>query len=295
MEPAVIAVACGNILGETAAWSVREQALYWVDIRAPALHRLEPAGGDHRSWPMPELCSAVILARSGIVLAFKTALMHFNVTEGRLTPLLDVEPKALNNRLNEAKCDRAGRLWIGSMRDFGAAVTGSLYRIGGDLRQSRVLTGITIPNSLGWSPDGGTMYFADTATGVLGAYAFDQAEGTLGTMRIFVAADVLPGRPDGCTVDAEGHVWNARYGAGCVARLAPDGTVRQIVSLPTSQPTSCALGGADLCTLFVTTARQRLSPEQLAEQLDAGHLFAARVNVPGLPEPLFAYGAEGGP
>ncbi len=287
-KQADIAVPCANILGETATWSEREQALYWVDIRAPALHRLTPGSGQHQSWPMPELCGAVVPAASGVLLAFRHNLMHFDVVAGCLTPLIEVEPAALDNRLNEAKCDRSGRLWLGSMRDFGTAVTGSLYRIGRDLHPERVLSGVAVPNSLGWSPDGRTMYFSDTPKLVLRAYEYEPDTGTLGAMCPLVEADRLPGRPDGCTVDAEGHVWNARYGAGCVARIAPDGRLTAMVHLPVSQPTSCALGGAGLRTLFITTARQRLDPAQLKSQPHAGHLFAVEVNVPGLPDTEFA-------
>jgi sugar lactone lactonase YvrE len=280
-------VACACILGVSATWSAREQALYWVDIRAPALHRLDPETDEHRSFPLPELCGGVVPAASGVVLAFRRALALFDPATAALTPLCEVEPAALDNRLNEAKCDRTGRLWVGSMRDFAAATTGSLYRVDGSLRPERVLTGITVPNSLGWSPDGRAMYFTDTPERVLRAYEYDPDTGRMSAMRALLAADALPGRPDGCTVDAEGHVWTTRVGAGCVMRVSPAGRVSATVTLPASQPTSCALGGRDLRTLFVTTARQRLDPAALRAQPQAGDLFAVAVDVPGLPDPEF--------
>jgi sugar lactone lactonase YvrE len=283
-----VVVACGNILGETATWSERERALYWVDIRAPALHRFDPARGEHRQWPMPELCCAVVPMPNGVLLAFPRHLAQFDPISGEFVKLCEIEPESLNNRLNEAKCDLEGRLWVGSMRDFGAATTGSLYRVWPDLRVDRVLTDITVPNSLGWSPDGQTMYFADTPTRILRAYAFDPESGDIGATRALLPADALPGRPDGCTVDAEGHVWSARIGAGCVARISPEGEIAAIVEVDASQPASCALGGPGLRTLFITTAKQKLDAEQLRIQPHAGDLFAVEVDVPGMPDVEFA-------
>lgn len=284
IRAASIAVASGDELGESAVWSVREQALYWVDVRAPRLHRFDPAIGAHRSWPLPELCGGVALAATGVMLALRHTLASFDPVSGNLAHYCGIEPEALGNRLNELRCDRAGRLWVGSMRDFGAERTGSLYRVSGT-QVARMLRDVTIPNSLGWSPDGRTLYFADTAEGSLRAYRDDG--GTLGAMRVLAAAGVLPGAPDGCAVDAEGHVWTTRFGAGLVLRIAPDGQVSDEVALETAQPTSCALGGSDLRTLFVTTARQRLNEAALRAQPAAGHLFAARVAVPGLAEHEF--------
>ena len=284
MSAPSVAVACGAELGESATWSEREEALYWVDIRAPCLHRLDPASGHHRVWPLPELCGGVVPAASGVVLALLRELARFDCATERLVRLGAVEPEALGNRLNEMKCDRAGRPWVGSMRDFAAAKTGSLYRLGGDLRPERVLGDVTVPNGLGWSPDGRTMYFTDTPERVMRAYDYEPETGALGPMRTLLDADALPGRPDGCTVDAEGFVWTTRFGAGLVVRVAPDGRIAETVALPTSQPTSCALGGPGLRTLFVTTARQRLDPLALCAQPEAGHLFAIETDVPGLPE-----------
>ena len=283
-----VAVGCGCMLGESATWSEREQALYWIDIRAPALHRFDPASLHHRSWMLPELCGAVVPAREGVVLALRRDLMHFDPASAKLTPLCTIEPAALDNRLNEAKCDGQGRLWVGSMRDFAAATTGSLYRVDpGTLLPERVLTPVTIPNGLGWSPDGRTMFFSDTADGAIRAYEYGPNMGQPGKMRELVPGSVLPGRPDGCAVDALGHLWTTRFGAGCVIRVAPDGRAVARIDLPTSQPASCALGGPNLTTLFITTAKQRLPQDELTKQAEAGHLFAIEVEVPGLSDVEF--------
>jgi sugar lactone lactonase YvrE len=275
-------------LGESPVWSVREQALYWVDLRAPALHSYDPASGAERRWTMPELIGGVVLAEEGkLVVALRTGLHAFDPATGTLSPLLRIEPESANNRLNETKCDRRGRLWTSSMRDFGAATTGSLYRVDADLTATRLLGDITIPNGICWSPDGATLYFADTADERIRGYDFDAVTGTLGAMRIVVERGVLPGRPDGATVDADGCLWSARYGGGAVVRIDPRGRADRVLRLPVSQVSSCAFGGSDLATLFVTTSRQRMSPAQLAVEPHAGALFAVDVGVAGLPELSF--------
>jgi sugar lactone lactonase YvrE len=276
-----------DMLGETPVWMPAEGALYWVDIRAPSINRYDPATGGVRRWAMPELCGAIVPAAQGLLVALLRDVRHFDPVTEALTPLHEVEPVSAGNRLNEAKCDPAGRLWVGSMRDFGLATTGALYRVGAGFDQARVLDAITVPNSLAWSPDGRRMYFADSRERMLRAYDFEPETGTLGAMEVVLGPDV-PGRPDGCTVDAEGCIWIARPGAGRVLRVTPDGRVLQTLHLSASQPTACTLGGNDLRTLYVTSARQRLSPEQLTQEPEAGGLFAARVDVPGLPSSVFS-------
>jgi sugar lactone lactonase YvrE len=278
-----------DILGESSIWCTRAQRLYWVDVRAPSLRALDPATGGLLQWRLPDLCGAVVLTQGPrMLLALRTGLFAFDRATQETTPWVQPEPESLGNRLNETKCDRRGRLWTGSMRDYGAATTGSLYRVGSDRACVRMLGGVTVPNALAWSPDDHTMYFADTPDGRVRAYAFDPDEGSLGAMRVLVERDVLPGRPDGATIDADGCLWSARYEGGCVARITPDGRIDRVIAIPASRVTSCALGGPDLRTLYVTTARQKLSPAELAAQPYAGALFALRVDTPGLPEPRLA-------
>jgi sugar lactone lactonase YvrE len=290
MKTAKALVRTGNILGETPVWIEAEQALYWVDIRAPAIHRFKLGSGMHDRWSMPEFCCAIVPAEGqGLVVAFRQGIAHFDPATGRIVRLAEIEAKGVDNRLNEAKCDRVGRLWIGSMRDFGAAIEGSLYRVGPDLKPDRLMTDIRVPNSLGWSPDNETMYFADTSELTLNRYTYDLARGTMGEAATFLDASI-PGRPDGCAVDAEGFVWNARFGSGEVIRISPVGEIVDRVRVDgAAQVTSCALGGPDLKTLFITSAKQKLGADALAQQPCAGDLFAVRVEVSGLPEPGFRF------
>ena len=267
------------VLGESPMWCGQRKTLHWVDVRGPALLALDGA-----KRPLPETVGGVVLAADGsLVLAMRTGLFRFE--EGELEKYLEIEAPSLDNRQNDVKCDRDGRLWVGTMRDFGAATTGSLYCVErGDIR--RVLTDVTIPNGPCWSPDGGTFYFADTADGRIRAYEYD---GGLHNPRTLVELDVLPGRPDGATVDAEGFLWSARYGGGGIARIDPAGKVERFLRLPVSQVSSVMFGGDDLRTLYVTTSRQRMSEDALAREPLAGALLAVDAGVPGLPEPRYVF------
>lgn len=273
------------LLGENPVWSVREQALYWVDIRAQALHRLAWPAGAVRTWNFAEPVAGVALASEGaVVLAMKASIARFDPCSGRIAPLLTVETGLPENRLNEFKCDPAGRLWCGSMWDYGAQVRGSLYRIGPDLAVQVLRSGIGIPNGLAFSQD--RVYFADTQRGDIEVAEFT-ADESVPSWRTFSPAGAVAGRPDGCALDAQGHLWTTRPRGGCVARIAPDGTVAAVYELPVSHPSACAFGGPELDMLFVTTARQKLAPEELARQPLAGCVLQARVGVRGRPEPEF--------
>jgi sugar lactone lactonase YvrE len=281
-----IDVACDtpDILGESPVWSVAEQALYWIDVRAPALHRLTPGNGRIESWPLPEVVgSAVLRASGGLVLALRSGLFAFDPASGALSLLLPVDEGHEGNRLNDAKVDRRGNLWFSTMWDFGLHATGALYRLDAGLRLETVRQGVRVPNAICFSPEGGTAYFADTPTRRIEAAPVGSS-GLVGPWRVLDAGEGVPGNPDGATVDAEGFVWNARYGGGAIARYAPDGRLDRVVALPVGQPSACAFGGPDLATLYVTTARQKLSPQDLAAQPLAGCLLALRPGVAGLPE-----------
>ncbi len=282
------AVKSFDTLGESPMWDVASRTLFWVDIRAPALKRFDPSSGVTTQWALPELIGAVILkSPDEVLVCLQSGVYAFNLDTKALTPLVKPEPPALNNRLNDSKCDRSGRLWVGTMRDYGLAISGSLYRIEKNFTCTRVLSDIRVPNALCWSPDDRTMYFTDTGDGNIRAYRYDLTTGEMGDMRILLAADAVPGRPDGATIDADGCVWTARYEGHCVARVTPDGRVDRVVEIPATRVTACAFGGPDLKTLYVTTARQKLTPEQLEQEPLAGCVFAIQTDVGGLPEPHF--------
>jgi L-arabinonolactonase len=283
-----------DLLGEGPLWSVREQCLYRVDIRAPALHRLDPVTGSQQSWPMPEPIGSAALGGDGRVLvALASGLSRFDPDGGALQPLVPIEAEIATSRLNDGRCDRQGRFWVGSMDRSTPAGRGALYRYDPDGALHRMLENIEVPNSLAFSPDGGTMYFADSPTREVQAFALSAATGELTHRRVFARCEP-PGVPDGAVTDEAGCLWVAQFDGGRLVRFRPDGAVDRVIPMPVDRPTACCFGGADLGTLFVTSARINLDAEALRRQELAGSVFALRPGVRGLPEPLFAGAAHGG-
>jgi sugar lactone lactonase YvrE len=219
--------------------------------------------------------------------ALRSGLHLLDFTGGGLERVCAPEPDRPENRLNDGRCDRQGRFWVGSMHDRGGSPTGSLYRIDPDHRSHRVRDGITVPNGLAWSPDGRVMYFTDTPSRTILAYDFDGDTGMPGASRVFARVPDGAGYPDGATVDAEGFLWSAHWDGWRVTRYAPDGRVDRVLELPVQRPTSCAFGGDRLDVLYVTSASNGLAPEDLARGPRAGGLFAGEVGVCGLPEPRY--------
>lgn len=278
-----------HVLGESPVWSVQDEALYWVDIQGPAIHRLDPAAGRVRTWVLREPVGSIALrTRDGLLAALKSGFYFFDTATGSLRPIADPEPHLPENRFNDGRCDRAGRFWAGTMSETSRAPVGSLYCLEPNLSVRLVKSGISVPNGLAWSPDDRVMYFADSHRRLIWAYDFDVSRGKISNQRVFVDAGDHPGVPDGSTVDAHGCVWNAEHGASRVCRYTPDGRLDRTIELPVTQPTCCMFGGPRLETLYITSARENLGPEELAAQPLAGALFAIDVGVSGLPEPGFA-------
>ncbi|WP_226782382.1 SMP-30/gluconolactonase/LRE family protein [Oceaniglobus trochenteri] len=276
-----------NILGECPLWDWRRNLLFWVDVRAKALWSLDPSNGTTRCHPMPELITSVMLGGGGtLILALASGLYRFDPETEKMDLLQPIGEDHAENRLNDCKVDRSGAIWWTTMWDFGARTTGALYRLHPDGRNEVLRRDITIPNGLCFSPAGDRAYFADTPTNRLESTSI-ASDGTPGPWQPFAEATDLPGRPDGSACDSEGAVWNARYGGGAVVRLSPEGRELQRIVLPVSQPSCCALGGPEMRTLYITTSRQKLSPEALEREPLAGSLFRVEVDVPGLRDAEF--------
>ena len=274
-----------DILGESPVWSAAENALYWIDVRGRTLLRRGATDGAVRRWQMPELIGCFALTDSGRVLVgLERILGLFDLATGELEPLASPHRAGDRMRFNDGHCDRQGRFWVGSMNDATRAPVGWLYRLDGN-GLTNVLDQVAVPNSLCWSPDGTTMYFADGIEPVIYAWDFDVRTGEIANRREF--ARVSTGIPDGATVDATGCLWSAIYGGSSVLRFAPDGTLRSEIPMPVTQPTCVAFGGSTLSTLYITSARQRLSDDALAAEPMAGAVFAIETEVAGLPEAPF--------
>ncbi len=273
-------------LGESPLWSVAERALYWVDINAPALHRFDPATGRDVAMPMPSSIGCIALReRGGHVVALREGIWLAG-PGGRLErKLADPPYDPAHHRFNDGRCDRQGRFFAGSMNEQRDAPSAALYRLDDDGALAAVVAGMTISNGLAWSPDGRTMYHADTPTHTISAYDYDTANATPSNRRVFAQWRGETDRPDGGAVDSAGNYWSAFYRGGKIVKLSPRGGTLAEFPLPAMCPTMCAFGGDDLRTLYVTTARQRREAAELARLPQSGGLFAMRVDVPGLPEP----------
>ncbi|MDP1730499.1 MAG: SMP-30/gluconolactonase/LRE family protein [Devosia sp.] len=292
-----IAVACANVLGEGACWDAAGGRLWWVDVPLPSrLHRLDPASGAVHHHDMPEMITGIRATKdgNGLIVACHSGISRFDFSSGRLTHLLDPEPQKPYNRSNDAGTDARGRFWFGTMQNNiapnGAGIdlvsaAGTLFRLDPDMKLTAAESGIWISNTICWSPDNRTMYFCDTASGVISAYDFDLDDGVITNKRPFAGFD--RGVPDGSCVDADGCLWNARWDGGCVVRFTPDGKVDTVVELPVAKATSCAFGGPGLEDLYVTTARYGMSEGDLAAAPDSGHLFVCRPGAKGLVAPAF--------
>jgi sugar lactone lactonase YvrE len=275
-----------DVLGEVPRWHAGEGALYWIDAFKPAVHRLVVATGQVESWTPPDKLGSFAPRRSGgLVIAGRSGFALYEPRSGTFERIADPESGATVNILNDGRCDSRGRFWVGSMSRTIQSPTGSLYRLDHG-RVDALDNSIWVANGVAWSPDDRRMYFADSHLHTIFAYDFDIDAGTIGTRHEF--AKVEAGSPDGASVDADGFLWTALFGGGCIARFAPDGRLDRTIEMPVSRPTAVAFGGPGLGTLYVTTARFRLAPEKLAAETHAGGLLALDVGVRGLPEPLYA-------
>lgn len=294
-QEAQLVVDCHNLLGEGLCHDAQRDCLWWVQIEHPStLYQLDYDSDDIRTWQFDTKISyAVPRASGGLLVAAAAGLHHFDPDTGKLKLLKEIEPDRPANRSNDSCCDPQGRLWVGTMLDdFDNQPAemdkncGALYRIAADLTITRMLDKLSIPNAQCYAPDGRTMYFSDTLSGIIWAYDFDAASGSLANQREF--ATHSRGLPDGATVDLEGGVWSARYGGGCVIRFAPDGSFDRLVEVPCSNITCCTFGGAKLDTLYITSATNGLEDDLLAEQPQAGGLFAVQTGVCGTADVAFA-------
>jgi len=277
-------------LGEGPRWHGAERRLYWVDIARNQLHRFDPATGadEHRAFDAPVGCFA-FRAGGGLILAMKDGLALLDHWEGVPRPFgeqLFIDKPDL--RFNDGRTDPAGRFWVGSVNMAKSARDAALYRVDPDGGIDYIEGGMLTCNGAAFNADGTSFRHADTPSHELRAYDADPVSGTLSHRRIVRRFPEGKGRPDGGSFDAEGAYWSALFDGGRVVRLNDEGEILMTVELPVTRPTMIIFGGPDLRTAYVTSARTGLSDEQLAAQPEAGGIFSFRVDVPGLPETVFA-------
>lgn len=283
-----------NATGESPVWSVREQALYWVDIPAGKLHRWDSADDRTQSWKAPQMLACIARCGNGDWIAgMEDGLYRLaEHADGTLssTVLARVKHPQAGMRFNDGRCDRQGRFWAGTMlMDMGAgASVGALYRYSAGQSEAlnAQLTDFIVPNGLAFSPDGKIMYLSDSHPRVqkIWAFDYDTHSGTPHNRRLFVDMNHYLGRPDGAAIDADGCYWICGNDAGLIHRFTPTGKLDQSLVVPVKKPTMCAFGGPNLDTLFVTSIRPG---GDISDQPLAGGVFALRPGVKGLEEPDF--------
>ncbi|WP_189522228.1 MULTISPECIES: SMP-30/gluconolactonase/LRE family protein [unclassified Mesorhizobium] len=283
-----------NTLGECPVWDVEQQVLYWVDITERILHRYDPARDHVKTWKTPFEFGSIALRKDGhsIIAGTRDGFAIFDLDSGEYEHFAHLEQQLPENRMNDGKCDPMGRFWCGSIHEVSdpsrRLPVASVYRVDADRTVTRVRSGIKTSNGFAWSADGRTMYFTDTPTLNILAFDYDLQSGSIANERVFASVPRGHGRPDGATVDIEGCLWSAHFAGSRVTRYSPSGEVLLTLDIPAQNVTSCTFGGANMSTLFITTAREDMTEEDLRRQPLSGNVFAYDAGVAGVPMTRYA-------
>lgn len=274
-------------LGESPVWSRQDGVLYFIDISGRRLHSFEPASGVHVAASVPEDIGCIGLRPGGGFVAGLRSGLWLLDRNGKLERKLADNPEDnASSRFNDGKIDPAGRMVLGTIDEKRVGGLANLYHYSdSDLRV--LVPGITVSNGIAFSPDGQTLYYADSPKSTVWKCPYDPSTGRIGPSAVFLRTESDEGRPDGAAVDSEGCYWIALFNGGRIRRYDPDGTMMEEHFLPARCPTMIAFGGGDLRTLYVTTARVGRSEAELVKFPHSGSLFSMPVPVSGLPATLF--------
>jgi sugar lactone lactonase YvrE len=281
----------GAIIGESPTWAPVERALYWIDVKKAALYRYDPETEDQRAWPMTSDIGAFGLVSDplGAVVALRQGIFRLDFVSGSLTQLAPAPFDPTLFRFNEGVCDSAGRFWVGVMfdpLDADAPPRESFlhsFTLAEGLRAEPDTA--QLHNGMAWSSDGRQFYLSHSYRQQVITYAFDPATGRLGKRDLFAQVPEALGLPDGAAVDSQGGYWCALHGGGLLRRYTATGTVDRDIALPVSQPTMCAFAGEKLDVLYITSATDKLTPEQRQREPLAGALLRLRPGETGIVRP----------
>lgn len=269
-------------LGEGPTWLDPTAELLYVDIVNGRVHRLDPSTGAASTLEFGGQVSAALPTHDGSLVVARDLELLLVDQSGAIAARWTIDEDPEDNRLNDCRVDPAGRIWAGTMSTSRRPRQAALYRL--DRRGlTQAVAPTTLSNGMGWSPDGNRMYFIDSTTQRVDQFGFDVATGSLGERQTFVEVPSQAGLPDGLTVDSDGCVWVCLFGGGAVHRYTPDGNLERVIELPVSCPTCPSFGGADLSTLYITTARHRLDASQRYAEPLAGALLSLAPDVVGRP------------
>lgn len=274
-------------IGESPTWVADEGLLYWIDVKAPALHRYRPADEATRTWPLTsDIGGFALTGNGGAVVALREGLYRLDLDSGALHQLAKPPFDSALFRFNEGACDANGRFWVGVMFD---PLDGSppeqpgrlhSFTLDGGLREEP--DAAELHNGMAWSADGATFFLSHSSNRQIIAFDYDGEGGRLSNRRVFATIPEELGIPDGAAIDIKGGYWSALHGGGKLRRFHPDGTVDRDVDLPVSQPTMPAFGGEDLASLYVTSASDNMSAADRAREPLAGALFRLNVGIRGI-------------
>lgn len=277
---AKLLIACQCLVGESPVWDQLRAGLWWVDIRAPAIHFHMPESSELRTWKMPSAAGFVALCEDGmLVVGLASGIKRFDPSNGSLLDLIDPLEGRTNMRLNEGRVDPMGRLWFGIMHDRGEIASGALLRWLPSREIETLRKGLFIPNGLSFDNNGANVTFTDSADG-----RFLRLGQTTLQDHVLLTSDAASGVPDGAAQDEEDHIWLARFGGGCVLRIDPDGQIVHRINVPAPNVTAVTFGGADRRDLFITTARRGLSAQELLRWPLSGAVFKWHAAISGRQE-----------
>ena len=287
---ATLAYPIDSSLGEGAFWNFRTQELLWIDIIQQKLHIYNPDKNKIKTIEMPSKIGTVVPSEdmNTAIVALADGIYKVDLTSHQLVQLSDVEKTVTENRFNDGKCDPNGNLWVGSMHLKQDKPNAKLYKVEPDGTATPMVENVTISNGIVWTKDGKTMYYIDTPTGVIKGYDYDAKNSTISKERIAVKVDPKHGFPDGMAIDENDNLWVGMWNGNAVAQFNPrSGKLLSKINVPAHNVTSCAFGGENLETLYITTASIDMNKEEAYKFKNAGAIFKVNPGVKGVKSNFF--------
>ena len=276
------------LLGEGPLWHPEEKCLYWVDIVAASLNRLDINTRSVKKFKMPSQIGSIgWRAKGGLIAALSDRFASIDTATGATQTIALPLKNPPQDMFNDGKCDRQGRFWAATKDIAEESPVGSLYCLDTEGKAMEMANGFTVGNGIAWNLDNSRMYICDSPARQIYEYEFDPIKGRLGGFQIFAQVPESEGFPDGLTVDSEGYIWSCHWDGWQITRYKPTGEIDSVIPMPVPRPTSCCFGGEDLKTLYVTSASVGLSASILEDAPQSGQLFALEIGVKGVPEPPY--------
>ncbi|RZK53490.1 MAG: SMP-30/gluconolactonase/LRE family protein [Pedobacter sp.] len=273
------------LLGEGAIWDSFLNKLLWVDIEGKSLNMLNVETLENKVFAMPKRIGTVVsINMQKVLVALEDGIATVDIEEGTLEYQRNTNIHlAHNSRFNDGKCDPVGRFWVGTLSMSGIERVSSLYCMDQEFSLTTKIEGVSISNGIAWDAKRCVMYYIDTPTGTIVEYDYDEKIGAISNSREVIKIDSQMGFPDGMTIDEEGMLWVALWDGFGVIRIDPkSGSIVEKIDVQAPKVTSCAFGGQDFTTLFITTARVEMSDEELEKYPLSGSIFSIETGVKGV-------------